>query len=74
MSPLVQAVPRQVCGFCPRRGAEGQLRDHVMRALTDVPIAGHPTPLPVRLPRFVCDGPECSRCFFQDRVEAAEAG
>lgn len=53
---IIEAVPRQALGFCPRCGAEGRLRDHVVRELTDIPIAGHPTRLRVRLPSVPVPG------------------
>lgn len=71
---IIEAVPRQALGFCPRCGAEGRLRDHVVRELTDIPIAGHPTRLRVRLPRFLCQGDECAQRIFQHQLEAAEPG
>ena len=71
---IIEARPVQVLGFCPGCGAEGRLRDHVIRELTDIPVAGHPTRLHVRVPRFVCIGPECPRKVFQAQLEAAEAG
>lgn len=71
---IIEAMPRQVLGFCPRCGAEGRLRDHVIRELTDIPIADHPTRLRVRLPRFVCEGGECAQRIFQHQLDAAEPG
>jgi len=71
---VIEASPRQVLGFCPTCGAEGRLRDHVIRELTDIPIAGHPTRLRVRLPRFVCEGQECRQRIFQHQLQAAEPG
>lgn len=71
---IIEARPRQVLGFCPGCGAEGRLRDHVIRELTDIPVAGHPTRLQVRVPRFVCEGAECPRRIFQAQLEAAEPG
>jgi transposase len=51
---VIEAAPREPLGYCPDCGAEGRLRDHVIRKLTDVPITGHPTRLHVRLPRYQC--------------------
>ena len=50
---------------CPKCGAPGQLRDHVERVLTDLPVAGHPTRLRVRLPRFVCAVDRCTVTIFR---------
>ncbi len=71
---VICARPRESVPFCPDCGAEGRLRDHVIRELTDIPVAGHPTRLHVRVPRFVCEGTECPRRIFQSRLEAAEPG
>ncbi len=71
---VIEARPVQVLGFCPGCGAEGRLRDHIIRELTDIPVAGHPTRLRVRVPRFVCEGAECLRKVFQAQLEAAEPG
>jgi hypothetical protein len=37
-------------GRCPGCGTVGQYRDRVERRLTDVPVAGHPLQLRVRVP------------------------
>ncbi|MGC3023462.1 MULTISPECIES: ISL3 family transposase [Brevibacterium] len=71
---VIEATPREPAGFCPDCGAEGRLRDHVIRHLTDVPITGHPTRLHVRLPRYQCVHPQCRRSIFQHPLEAAEPG
>lgn len=71
---VIEAVPRQVLGFCPSCGAQGRRRDHVTRELTDIPIAGHPTRLQVRLPRFVCEGEQCAQRIFQHQLDAADPG
>ena len=54
-----------ICADCER---PGRLRDHIERKLTDLPIVGHPTKLHVRLPRFICDNPECATRIFQQRM------
>src|SRR5690625_648827 len=71
---VIHARPVEVVPFCPACGAEGVLRDHVTRELTDLPVAGHPCRLHVRLPRFECVGKECPRSIFQHRLECAEVG
>ena len=71
---VIEATPREPLGFCPDCGAEGQLRDHVIRHLTDVPITGHPTRLHVRLPRYQCVHAQCRRTIFQHQLDAAEPG
>ncbi|AGP63469.1 putative transposase [Mycobacterium intracellulare subsp. yongonense 05-1390] len=61
---------------CPKCGEPGQLRDHVERVLTDLPVVGHPTRLRVRLPRFICTVDRCTVTIFRqrtDRVAAAKA-
>ncbi|WP_019160093.1 transposase family protein, partial [Brevibacterium senegalense] len=71
---VIEAAPREPFGFCPDCGAEGRLRDHVIRKLTDVPITGHPTRLHVRLPRYQCVLAGCRRTIFQHHLDAAEPG
>lgn len=71
---IIQARPRQGLPFCPSCGAEGVLRDHVVRVLTDVPVAGHPTRLHVRLPRYRCTGTQCPQRIFQQRLDCAAVG
>jgi len=71
---IIQAQPRQGLPFCPTCGAEGVLRDHVVRALTDIPVAGHPTRLHVRLPRYRCTGAGCGQKIFQQRLDCAQTG
>lgn len=61
---------------CPKCGQPGQLRDHVERVLTDLPVVGHPTRLRVRLPRFICSNDDCVVTIFRartDRVAAPKA-
>ena len=67
---VIQARPVEAVPFCPTCGAEGVLRDHVTRELTDLPVASHP--LHVRLPRYRCPGEQCSRVIFQHQLECAE--
>ena len=69
---VIEATPREPLGFCPDCGAEGRLRDHVIRKLTDVPITGHPTRLHVRLPRYQCVHAQCRRTIFQHHLDAAD--
>ena len=39
---------------CPGCGTVGIYRDSVERQLTDLPVAGHPLRLRVRVPRYRC--------------------
>ena len=48
-------------GRCPNCGAVGQYRDSVERRVTDVPVAGHPLQLRVRVPRYRCLHSGCER-------------
>ena len=48
-------------GRCPGCGNAGTYRDAVERRLTDLPLAGHPTQLRVRVPRFRCRRAGCVR-------------
>jgi transposase IS204/IS1001/IS1096/IS1165 family protein len=41
-------------GRCPGCGLVGAYRDRVERRVTDVPVAGHPLVLRVRVPRYRC--------------------
>ncbi len=71
---VIQARPVEVLPFCPTCGAEGVLRDHVTRELTDLPVAGHPSRLHVRLARYRCVGEQCPQQIFQHRLECAGVG
>lgn len=51
-------------GRCPACGAVGTYRDRVERRLTDLPVAGHPLQLRVRVPRYRCQQPRCERVVF----------
>jgi transposase len=46
---------------CPDCGREGHYRDTVIRAPTDLPVAGYPLVLQVAVPRYRCVTPECGR-------------
>jgi transposase len=71
---VIEARPTDTEGFCPACGAQGVLRDHVVRELVDVPVAGHPTRLRVRVGRFRCVHDECQTKIFQQRLRAAAPG
>jgi transposase len=51
-------------GRCPDCGVTGSYRDSVERRVTDVPVAGHPLVLRVRVPRYLCTDPGCERVVF----------
>ena len=51
-------------GRCPGCGTVGIYRDRVERRLTDLPVAGHPMQLRVRVPRYRCPRPGCERVIF----------
>jgi transposase len=62
-------------GRCPGCGAVGVYRDRVERRLTDLPAAGHPMQLRVRVPRYRCPASGCERVIFcQDTSRLARAG
>ena len=62
-------------GRCPGCGAVGTYRDRVERRLTDLPVAGHPMQLRVRIPRYRCLQPGCERVIFcHDTSRLARAG
>jgi len=71
---VIEACPVDKQGFCPSCGAEGRLRDHVVRELVDIPAVGHPTRLRIRLGRYRCVHDECAQRIFQQRLAAAEPG
>lgn len=58
---------------CPRCGAAGRLRDHVDREVTDLPIAGHPTRLHLKVPRYACGNAECAGSVFRADIAAIVA-
>lgn len=51
-------------GRCPACGTAGVYRDAVERRLTDLPVAGHPMQLRVRVPRYRCPQTGCERAIF----------
>jgi transposase len=60
---------------CPGCGTVGTYRDRVERRLTDLPVAGHPMQLRVRVPRYRCCQPGCERVIFcHDTSRLARAG
>jgi transposase len=60
---------------CPGCGAVGTYRDRVERRLTDLPVAGHPLQLRVRVPRYRCPVASCERVIFaRDTSPLAKAG
>lgn len=58
---------------CPSCRVQGQLRDHVERILTDVPVVGHPTRLRVRIPQFACGNPSCEHSIFRQSIDEVAA-
>jgi transposase len=62
-------------GRCPGCDTVGSYRDTVERRLTDVPVAGHPMQLRVRVPRYRCTNLACEReVFGHDSDRLAQAG
>jgi transposase len=51
-------------GRCPGCDTVGVYRDSIERRLTDLPVAGHPMQLRVRIPRFRCPQTGCERVIF----------
>ena len=49
---------------CPGCGRAGVYRDSVERQVTDVPVAGHPLRLRVRVRRYRCVSAACERVVF----------
>lgn len=68
---LLMSVP----GRCPGCGTIGTYRDRTERRLTDLPVAGHPMQLRVRVPRYRCPAAACERVIFcHDTSRLARAG
>lgn len=62
-------------GCCPGCGGDGVYRDTVERRVTDVPVAGHPLQLRVRVPRYRCTNLTCEReVFCHDTSRLARPG
>jgi transposase len=62
-------------GRCPSCATVGIYRDSVERRLIDLPVAGHPLQLRVRVPRYRCPAPACERVIFgHDTSRLARAG
>jgi transposase len=62
-------------GRCPGCGTVGTYRDRVERRLTDLPVAGHPLQLRVRVPRYRCPAASCERVIFShDTSSLAKVG
>jgi transposase len=62
-------------GQCPGCASAGIYRDAVERRVTDVPVAGHPMQLRVRVPRYRCTNTTCDReVFCHDSNRLAQAG
>jgi transposase len=60
---------------CPACGKVGTYRDSVERRLTDLPVAGHPMRLRVRVPRYRCTTAGCERVIFcHDTSQLAKTG
>ena len=71
---IIDATPVAVNHTCPDCGHPGKLRDHTLRRLVDLPVVGFPTRLDVRVPRFLCTEPFCSRKIFQASLACADDG
>lgn len=71
---IIDATPVSASNTCPDCAQSGKLRDHVLRRLVDLPVVGFPTRLHVRVPRFTCTNPTCSRKIFQATLSCADDG
>ena len=71
---IIDAAPVAVADSCPDCAMPGAKRDHVRRRLVDLPVVGFPTRLHVRVPRFTCTNPTCSRKIFQTSLPCADDG
>ena len=62
-------------GRCPDCGMAGIYRDRIERRLTDLPVAGQPLQLRVRVPRYRCPAIGCQRVIFSgDTSRLAKTG
>ncbi|MFP5023495.1 ISL3 family transposase [Pseudonocardia phyllosphaerae] len=62
-------------GRCPGCGVVGVYRDRVERRVSDVPVAGYPLLLRVRVPRYRCVYDGCARgIFVHDSSRLARPG
>jgi transposase len=62
-------------GRCPGCETVGIYRDSAERRVTDLPVAGHPLQLRVRVPRYRCMQISCERVIFtHDTSRLARAG
>ena len=71
---IIDADPVAVVDSCPDCREPGVKRDHIRRRLVDLPVVGFPTRLNVRVPRFTCTNPTCSRKIFQTSLACADDG
>ena len=71
---IINAEPVDVADTCPDCAMPGVKRDHIRRRLVDLPVVGFPTRLNVRVPRFTCTNPTCSRKIFQTSLACADDG
>ncbi|WP_145940855.1 ISL3 family transposase [Corynebacterium glyciniphilum] len=60
--------PSRIDTTCPGCGHSCRVRDHVEPRLTDLPIAGHPSLLQVRVPRLICGNDACLVGIFRMRL------
>jgi len=56
---------------CPYCGHACRVREHIERRLTDLPIAGHPSLLHVRVPRLICVNDHCEVTIFRASIPQA---
>ncbi|ETT26920.1 transposase IS204/IS1001/IS1096/IS1165 family protein [Rhodococcus rhodochrous ATCC 21198] len=56
-------------GRCPRCSQAGTYRDTIVRTVTDLPVAGHPLQLRVRVPGYRCVSASCEREVFRHNTD-----
>ncbi|MGV9736826.1 transposase [Rhodococcus aetherivorans] len=54
---------------CPSCSQAGTYRDTIVRTVTDLPVAGHPLQLRVRVPRYRCENASCEREVFRHNTD-----
>lgn len=70
----IDAQPAHNDPYCPNCHQPAPVYDHRYKRVTDVPVAGYPTRLSIRLPRYRCINTHCPRHIFQQHLDCIDAG
>jgi transposase len=63
---LTSTAPTARCPLCQQPAS--RVHSHYTRTLHDLPAAGRPVQLRVRVRRFFCRTPQCPRWIFAERI------